>query len=425
MAIIQTIQAREILDSRGVPTVECSVWLDTGVVGVSSVPTGTSKGRYEALELRDNDPGRMLGKGVLRAVEIITTQIAPQLAGLDPTQQEQIDQIMIQLDGTANKSKLGANTTLAVSQAVLKAAAYAQGLPIYWYLQQKYQFTPTFNIPTCIFTLINGGEHGADNLDIQEFQILPASFLPFSASLEMASILFRKLEEVLITKGAIHSTGLVGGFTPNLYNNADAFEILIETIKTSPYTFAQDLFFGVDIAAAELFNGGKYSLKDKSQPYSSAEFLDYHKNLRSHYHVTCIEDPFQEDDVKSWQTLTAEIGETTLVVGDALLASNKDRTAKAIADKLCNGILIKPNEVGTLTEVFEVIKLAKEANWQVVISHRSGETNDDLIADLAIGVGADYVKFGPPNRGERMAKYNRLLQIETEIASVQNQSAAA
>lgn len=415
MAVIQAVFAREILDARGMPTVECSVWLDSGVYAMSSAPAGTSKGKYESLELRDVGNPRMLGNGVLQAVANINTIIAPQLIGRDPTKQTDVDQLMITLDGTENKTKLGANSMIAVSQAVLKAAAYSMGMPVYYYVQQKYQLTDSLNIPTCIFNMIDGGSHGATNLDFQEFQIVPASNMDFLVSLEMAVTLFQKLEETLVAKGAIHSVGLGGGFAPNLYNNTDAFEIMIETIKNSPYTFIQDLFFGVDIAATEFYQAGKYNLKDKSQPYSARELLDYYKNMRKIYHVFSIEDPFQEDDWESWKTLTSEIGETSTIIGDNLLASNVGRVQKAINEKACNAILIKLNEVGTISETIEVIKLAQSAKWQFIVSHRSGETNDDFIADFAVGVGANYVKFGPTNRGERIAKYNRLLQIYQEI----------
>lgn len=424
MALIQAIQAREILDSRGIPTIECTVWLDNGITATSSVPTGTSRGKFEHVELRDHDPQRMMGQGVLNAVNLINTTVAPQLAGKDPTQQAEIDQLLVDIDGTPNRSKLGVNSMLAVSLTVLKAAAFSRNLPLYYYVQQTFQLTSELHIPTCIYSLIDGGEHGADNLDIQEFQIIPASHLPFSASLDMATTLYHKLEEVLISKGAIHSVGMAGGFAPNLYNNSDAFEILIETIKNTQYTFAQDLFFGVDVAASELYNGGKYTLKDKTQAYSPNELLEYHKTLHQHYHVMCIEDPFAEEDVRSWQALTTEIGDTTTIVGDALLASNKERTLKAIQDKLCNAILIKPNEVGTMSEVFEVIQIARQAGWQVIVSHRSGETNDDTMADIAVGVGCEYCKFGPPNRGERIAKYNRLLQIDAELTVMRAQQPA-
>lgn len=415
MAVIQGVYAREILDSRGIPTVECTLWLDTGGIVATDVPTGTSIGKYEAIELRDKDQNRMIGKGTLTAVNYINTYIAPQIVGKDPTDQEGIDQLMINLDGTPNKSRLGANAILAVSQAVAKAGALSANLPLYFYLAQKYKLTQQLLIPSCIYTMVNGGEHGANNLDIQEFQIIPASHIPFDQSLNMAVLLFHKLEEVLTVKGAIHSVGLVGGFTPNLYSNTDVFEILVETVKMTEYTFSQDLFFGIDVAAAQLFNAGKYTLKDRSKPYVGKELLEYYQKLRSLYNVFLIEDPFHEDDMEMWKAITAEMGETTKIVGDQLIATNRQKVTEAIANQACNSVLIKPNQIGTVSEVVEVIQLARQAGWGVVVSHRSGETNDDFIADFAVGVGADYCKFGPPNRGERVAKYNRLMQIDFEI----------
>ncbi|NCO12268.1 MAG: phosphopyruvate hydratase [Candidatus Pacebacteria bacterium CG_4_10_14_3_um_filter_34_15] len=415
MAKIEGIYAREILDSRGMPTIECALWLDTGAVVATSVPTGTSVGKYEALELKDGDMDRMLGKGVLNAVNNVNNVISKSIIGMDPTEQTQIDQMLVDLDGSDNKSNLGANAILAASQAVLKAGAISLNVPLYYYIEKKYQLTTQLNIPSCIYTMINGGEHGADNLDIQEFQIIPASHIGFSKSMDMAVTLRQKIEEILILKGATHSTGIVGGFTPNLYSNTDVFEILIETIKTSPYTFAQDIFFGVDVAAEQLFSDGKYKLRDKSQLYSSEELIEFYKKIRSLYHVFLIEDPFQEDDLASWAKLTTDLGETTKIVGDSFLATNINKVQKAILEKTCNTILVKPNQTGTISETIEVIKEAKKAGWQVIMSHRSGETNDDFIADFAVGVGADYTKFGPPNRGERVAKYNRLSQIDFEI----------
>jgi enolase len=425
MSTISAVYAREILDSRGLPTVECSLWLDTGQTVTSSAPSGTSKGKYEALELRDGDQNRMNGKGTLKAVENINTIIGPQLIGKDPTKQTEIDQLMVNLDGTPNKSKLGSNATIAVSQAVLKAGAISLNLPIYYYLQQQYQLTQEFNVPTCIFTLINGGEHGADNLDIQEFQVIPASHIEYPTALNMAVTLFHKLEEVLILKGAIHSVGIVGGFTPNLFNNTDAFEILIETIKATPYTFAQDFFFGADMSAASLFQGGKYTLKDKSQPYSSNDLLDYYKSLRNSYHVFYLEDPFQEDDWSSWSQLTAEIGSTTLIAADSMLYNMRDKIPKSIKEKVCNTAVIKPNSLGTISETIQLVHSIKEAGWQIVMSHRSGETNDTMIVDMAVGLGANYVKFGPPNRGERISKYNRLSEIHLQLQQMRNQAAQA
>ena len=251
---------------------------------------------------------------------------------------------------------------------------------------------------------------------------MPASHIDFLESLNIGVFMFHQFEEVLISKGAIHSTGIVGGFTPNLYSNSDLFEILVETVKTSPYTFAQDIFFCVDIAASTLMENGKYRLKDRSEPYSSEELLEYYRKLRDFYHVFYIEDPYEEDDLKAWQNISAELGETTKIVGDSLLVTNLEKTRKAIENKTCNTLLVKPNQTGTVTETIEVIKLARSAGWQIVMSHRSGETNDDFIADLAVGTGADYTKFGPPNRGERVAKYNRLLQIYTEMQQRQGES---
>lgn len=424
MPTIQNIFAREILDGRGQPTIECSIWLDNGVYAQSNAPSGTSVGKYEALDLRDQEQ-RMLGMGVTKAVNNINTVILPALQGKDPLDQAGIDAALVALDNTEKRTRLGGNAMIAVSQVVMKAAALTSGVPLYYYIWQKYQLSPTISMPTCVYTMINGGSHGATNLDFQEFQIVPASHLDFIQSLEMATLLFQKLEEVLIAKGAIHSVGLDGGYAPNLYNNTDAFEILIETIKNSPYTYIQDLFFGVDVAAAEFFNGGKYSLKDKSQPYSPKELVEYYKNMRKLYHVFAIEDPFQEDDWQSWKDITSELGDTSTIIGDNLLVGNITRTQKAIQEKACNAILVKPNQVGTISETIEVIKLAQAAQWQVVVSHRSGETNDDFIADFAVGVNASYVKFGPPNRGERIAKYNRLLQIYYELLNYQQQAIPA
>lgn len=415
MSQIAGVFAREILDSRGFPTVECTLWLDTGVVVVTSVPTGTSIGKYEAIELRDNDPSRMLGRGVLQAVNNVNTIIAPKLIGFDPTSQEEIDKIMIDLDGTENKSHLGSNAILAVSQSVLKAAAQSLNQPLYYYVAQKYQLTSKLAMPSCIYTMLNGGEHGADNLDIQEFQVIPATHISYRNSLDMAVTIYNKIEEILILKGATHSTGIVGGFTPNLYSNSDVFEILIETIKATPYTFAQDLFFGIDAAAEQLFENGKYRLKDKAQPYSSGELLEYYKKIRNMYHVFYLEDPFQEDDFSSWRKITEDLGETSKIAGDNFLATNKAKMQQAIKDQTCNTALLKPNQIGTVTETVEVTKIARDAGFDITISHRSGETNDDFIADFAIGIGAEYTKFGPPNRGERLAKYNRMLQIADQL----------
>jgi enolase len=415
MSTIQQIYAREVLDARGIPTIECTLWLDDGRSVTSTVPSGTSTGKYEAKELRDNDPNRMVGRGVLKAVENINSILGPQLIGHDPTNQTDADQKMVNLDGTKDKSKLGANAILAISQAVLKAGALSSNLPLYKYIQQKYGITQQLNIPICVFSMIEGGKHGAENLDVQEFEIIPASHIGFPDSLNMAVTIYNKLKEVLIMKGAIHSTGLNGGFTPNLFNNTDAFEIIIESIKATPYTFAQDVFLGADMSASSFFENGKYMLKDKSQSYSVKDLAKYYKSLKELYHVFYIEDPFQEDDTNAWKELTLDIGNTSMIVGDSLLVTSLEKTTKAISDKVCNSVIVKPNQTGTVSETIQVIKLAKESGWQAIVSHRSGGTIDDFVADLAVGTGAQYVKFGPPNRGERIAKYNRLLTIYSEI----------
>ncbi len=412
---IKSLTAREILDSRGLPTIEATVWLDNGIVASSSVPTGTSVGKYESKELRDNDPNHMNAMGVLKAIKNINEIIAPKVVGLDPTKQTALDQLLVNLDGTHDKSVLGSNALLAVSQAVLKAGALSVNMPLFYYLKEKYQLTSSLQIPTTIFTMISGGAHGAGNLDIQEFHIIPASHFDYPDNINMGSHLYQQLGVVLKSKGAIHSVGLGGGYAPNLYHNIDAFEILIETIHNSQYTFGRDLFFGVDVAADTLMSGGRYSLKDSPEPFSSAQLLEYYDTLRKTYHVISIEDGFGQDDWKSWQQLTSRLGETTMIVGDNVLSTNKSRLQKAITDTTCNAILIKPNQIGTVSETVEVIKIAKDANFKIIVSHRSGETNDDFIADFGVGVGADYVKFGAPARGERVAKYNRLSVIHDLI----------
>ena len=381
MSTISAIHASEILDSRGLPTVQCAIWLDSGEYLVSAAATGTSRGKYEAKELRDGDSQRFWGQGVLKAVMAINQDIAPLLIGHDPTQQIEIDQLLVDLDGTADKSRLGANTLIAVSQTVLKAGAAANHLPLYAYLQQKYQLITVPIIPTCVFTMINGGAHGADNLDIQEFEVIPASHLDYPTALNLGVVLFHKLEEVLIAKGAIHAFGLVGA----------------------------------DLAAGSLFANGHYTLKERQQPYSATDLIEYYKTLRHIYHVFYLEDPFQEDDLDSWKKLTADLGSASMIVGDTLLANTLTKVDQIIQAQACNTLLLKPNHYGTISESLEVVQKARAANWQIVLSHRSGETNDDWLADLAIGLGANYVKFGPPNKGERVAKYNRLTQIYSEL----------
>lgn len=415
MPVIQAIHAREILNSQGLPTIECRLWLDNGYMVTTSVGSGRENGTLTALTLEDNDPQRMAGHGVMKAVENINQIIAPQLIGKDPTKQTEADQLLINLDGSIKKEKLGANALLAVSQAILKAGAISVSMPEYYYLQQKYQLTENFRIPTGVFSMLNGGINGSDNLDMKDFFVIPASHIDYPESLNLAVSFFQKLEEVLISKEAIHCVGQVGGYSPNLYANTDAFEILIETTKATPFTFAQDLFLGVDASAYSLYQDGKYILRDRSDPFDNNDLMKYYQTMRTAYQVIYLEGPFKEDDKKDWQKLTADLGGTTNIVGTQLLATNKKQLQAAIDDQVANTISINPIQLGTISETIEVIKTAKGAGWKVVISNRSGETNDALLADLAVGVGADFVKFGAPNRGERVAKYNRLLEIYEQL----------
>lgn len=417
MSKIAAIQAREILDSRGLPTVECNLWLDSGHLVTTAVSTGRDYSKLPAVTLRDNDPSRMFGLGVKTAVENINQTIAPELIDKDPTQQTETDQLLIDLDGTNKKEHLGANALLAVSQAVLKAGAVSVEMPLYYYLQQKYQLIEGFDIPTCVYSMINGGENGTGNLDLKDFFIIPAGHLDYASSLNIAVTFFQKLEEVLVSKEAIHSVGKVGGFAPNLYTNTDALEILTETSKTTPFTFAQDLFLGINVSASYLFGDNNYRLRDQSDPYSTADLLDYYQSIRTNYQVIYIEDPYDASHWKAWQKLTDTLGETTNIVGNQLLTTNKEQLENAINDQTANAITINPIQAGTVSETIEVIKTAKEADWKTIVSHRSGETNDEFLADLAVGVGSNYVKFGAPNRGERVSKYNRLLEIYQQLMS--------
>lgn len=415
MSKITQVIAREILDSRGYPTVECYIALDSGEEVTASVPGGTSTGKHEAVEIRDNDPSRMGGKGVKKVVSNINDIVRPAIVGQDPTRQTSCDQILFNLDGTLNKSKLGANAVLAVSTAICKAGAASVRLPMYQYLKEKYGLIDNLHTPTPIFNLINGGAHGAGNLDFQEFHVIPTSNKPFPSALQLGVEMFMALEQVLIAKNAIHSVGVEGGFAPNLFTNTDALELLLEAMKRTPYAFGQDLFFGLDVAASNFYKGNKYVIRDRQQPMTAGELIEYYKDLNQKYHIFSLEDPFSDDDWEAWTGLTAQISDHVVIIGDDLLTTNKERLQRAIKEKACTAILVKPNQIGTISETVEVIKIAKDAKFQVIVSHRSGETNDDFIADFAVGTGANYTKFGAPIRGERIAKYNRLLAIDGAI----------
>lgn len=414
MSKIKTIKAREILDSRGNPTVETTVVLDDGSKTEGSVPSGASLGKYEAVELRDNDPKRYKGMGVLTAVNNVNQIIAPKLKGMDTSEQIKIDKLLIELDGTANKSKLGANAILSVSQAILEVAALSKKLPTYKYVASLYGFRLPQKLPAPTFNLINGGKHGAGNLEFQEFHIIPSTAKSYSESLRIAEEIYQTLEDVLKKHGAIHSVGDEGGYAPNLFSNADALELLMEAINRAGYIFNKDVFLGLDVAAGFFYKGGKYQIKDRTMPMETENLVNFYKELNQQYPLFALEDGFYEDDWDGWIRITQQLPET-IIVGDDLLATNKHRVEEAIKKKACNAILVKPNQIGTISETAYVAMKAREAGWKIIVSHRSGETNDDFIADFAVGVNADFTKFGAPARGERVAKYNRLLAIEEEM----------
>ena len=419
MAKIGKIWAREILDSRGIPTVEAFCSTDNGYISVSSVPSGTSTGTSECLELRDNDPQRFHGKGVEKAVNNVNTVLGPAVLNMEVTDQAGIDKKLITLDGTKNKSKYGANAILAISMACSKAAAMSMNIPLYMYINQLSKaigMPRNLHVPTPLFNMINGGLHGAGNLDFQEFHVIPATSKKFSEGLRIGAEIYMTIGENLKRRGAIHSVGHEGGYAPNLFTNADALEILVESIKETPYQLGIDVFLGLDVAASVFYKNGTYSIRDKSTAMKDTELMEYYKNINSMYHLALLEDMFHEEAWESWSKIYNELQGQVLIVGDDLLATNPERVEKAIKEKACDTLLVKPNQIGTVSETLNVIKLARSANWKTIVSHRSGETNDWFIADFATGVGSEYVKFGAPCRGERVAKYNRLLAIESEIS---------
>jgi enolase len=420
MAKIKSVYSREILDSRGNPTIETTIWTDTNHGAVASIPSGASTGRLEAVELRDNDPQRFSGMGVLKAVANVNQVISKYIIGQDPTLQNNIDQILLNLDGTENKSKLGANAMLSVSQACFEVGAASTEMPTFQYAVEKYGLAnPTsLHLPAPIFNLINGGKHGAGNLDFQEFHVIPSSQKKFSEALEIGTDLYHNLKNILIEKKAIHSVGDEGGFAPNLFSNTDAIELLVETIESSPFKLNQDVFLGLDMAASNLYKNGKYKITDVKDNLSGEQFRDFIIDMNKKYNLLSIEDPFDQDSWKDWVDLTGSIGKQTMIVGDDLLVTNRKRLEEAIQKKACNALIIKPNQVGTISEAVSVVKLAKKNNFSIVVSHRSGDTDEDFLADFAVGIGADFIKFGAPGRGERVAKYNRMLFIEDYLASL-------
>lgn len=416
MVKLSKLYAREILDSRANPTVEAVAILDDGSVGVGSVPSGSTTGTYGSHELRDRDPSRYSGEGVLRAVGNVNGEIAGALVGQALDGVEAVDQKLVSLDGTADKSRLGSNAILGVSTAITKALSSSAKLPLYRYIAQVVGQTETLFVPSPVFNMINGGKHGAGNLDFQEFMVIPTHPNAFSVSLEIGVVVYHTLKKLLARRGAIHSVGDEGGYAPNLFTNLDALEVLNEAIGESGKKISVDVELGLDVAANTFYKDGRYVIKDRSSPMETVEFIDYLRDLNQQYHLRLLEDALYDDDWKGWAALTRELGSNTSIVGDDLLVTNPDRIKKGIAEQSCNAILVKTNETGTVSQTINVVKLARSAGWKIIVSHRSGETNDSFIADFAVGVGADYVKFGAPARGERVAKYNRLLSIEAELA---------
>lgn len=419
MAKIKQIDAREILDSRGNPTVEAIVVLNNDVVGFASCPSGASVGTYEAVELRDQDPARYLGMGVQKALQNIREIIAPKLIGMDPAKQQEVDSAMIALDGTQNKGKLGANAILPVSMAVARSAAKSSVLPLFLYLRQfiKHDNLP-IKIPTPLFNIINGGKHADNGLDFQEFMIIPASSSSYSQSLEMCSAIYHMLKKQLHERNLQTLVGDEGGFAPPLSTNTDGLALLKEAIEQSKHRFGFDVFVGLDTAATNFYKDGSYHLKERTTGFSPEELIVFYTELNKEYRLLYLEDPLAEDDWDNWPKLTAAISQDTLVVGDDLTVTNPYRLQMAISKKAINGIIIKPNQIGTVIETLAVVEVARAAGLKIVVSHRSGETTDDFIADFAVAVSADYAKFGAPARGERVVKYNRLLQLEKRIATL-------
>ncbi|KKR54937.1 phosphopyruvate hydratase [Candidatus Woesebacteria bacterium RIFOXYC1_FULL_41_14] len=418
MSKIKNVWAREILDSRGIPTVETACLLEGGEVCVSSVPAGASTGTHEALELRDTQNQRFGGMGVLQAVNNVNTVLGPAVIGMDPTDQEGIDKKLITLDGTENKTKYGANAILSISEVVAKCAATVTNQPLYsWIfaLATKYGICTSVKVPTPLFNMINGGKHGAGNLDFQEFWVIPTTTKTYSEGLQIGAEIYHTIGENLKHRGAIHSVGDEGGYAPDLFTNADALEVFVESIRQSNYALGRDVLLGLDVASNSFYKDGEYLIKDRASGMSDSQLEEFYKALIDQYKLAIIEDPFFEDAWEAWESFTGQVFQTTLVVGDDLLCTNPKRVEKAIKEKACNSILVKPNQVGTITETLQVIKMAKNAGWKIIVSHRSAETNDSFIADFAVGVSADYVKFGAPARGERVAKYNRLSTIDVEL----------
>ena len=417
MSVIQSIQAIQIIDSRGTPTVSCKVTLENGICATSMVPSGASTGSREALELRDGNEA-YLGKGVSKAVANIHEIIAPALIGMDVTNQQDIDEKMLALDGTSSKSKLGANAILGVSLAVLDAGSKALELPLYKYINQVFDHIngekPKMQMPTPMLNIINGGEHADNNIDIQEFMIMPVGASNFSQAMQWATEIYSDLKHILNTKGLSTSVGDEGGFAPNLQSNQEAIELIIQAIQNNNLTEGKDVGIALDCAASEFYKNGTYNLEGESIKLNSSEFTNYLSELTNKYPILSIEDAMDESDFEGWKNLTKALGDKCQLVGDDLFVTNVVELQRGIDDSLANSILIKFNQIGTITETMKTIYLGNKNGFKSIISHRSGETEDSTIADLCVGLGTGQIKTGAPCRSDRVAKYNRLLWIEAE-----------
>ena len=414
MSEIIGIQARQILDSRGNPTVEVDVYLEDGLMGRAAVPSGASTGSREAIELRDGNAKLYMGKGVLKAVKNVNTKVAPELVGIEVTEQALIDKLLIEIDGTKNKSKIGANAMLGVSLAVAKAAASDVALPLYKYIGG----TNACEMPVPMMNVLNGGAHADNNVDIQEFMIMPVGAKSFSDALRMGTEIFHHLKAVLKKKKYNTAVGDEGGFAPDLKSNAEAVEILIQAVKNAGYKIEKDILLALDVAASELYANNQYTLAaEKKSKLSSGEMVSYLESLVKKYPIVSVEDGLAENDWKGWKQLTDKVGGNTQLVGDDIFVTNTEILAKGIKQGIGNSILIKVNQIGTLTETLEAVEMAKRAGYTAVISHRSGETEDTTIADIAVAVNAGQIKTGSLCRTDRVAKYNQLLRIEESLGA--------
>ncbi len=414
MSIITEVYAREILDSRGNPTVEVEVLLEDGTMGRAAVPSGASTGAFEAVELRDGDQERFGGKGVLNAVDNVNTVIAPEVVGMDALDQVGIDRVMIDLDGTDNKGKLGANAILGVSMAVARAAASYLSMPLYQYLGG----VNAKELPVPQMNILNGGKHADNNVDIQEFMILPLGASCFAEALRMGAEVYHSLKKVLSKKGFSTSIGDEGGFAPNLPSNEAAIEVILEAIEAAGYKAGQDIYLGIDVAANEIFKDGKYVFASTGQEMTAEELVDFYDALVRKYPIISLEDGLQEEDWEGWKKLTRKLGKKIQIVGDDIFVTNPRRFTTGIKKGVANSILIKLNQIGTVTETLDTIEMAKRAGYTCVISHRSGETEDTFIADLVVATNVGQIKTGAPARTDRVAKYNQLLRIEEELSDI-------